>query len=125
MIKTVKLFAVLAALVALSVPALAQSQADKTKTAEPVQQAQAAEKKSMIPGEFSAGVLLTNDYVFRGISQTDDVPAIQGNIDWSHDSGIHLGMWASNVKFTDASIEIDYTGGCLPSAPMGQFEVIA
>ncbi len=72
---------------------------------------QAEEKKSAIPGSFSGSILLTNDYVFRGISQSDDVPAIQGSIDWSHDIGAHLGLWASNVKFTDASIEIDYTAG--------------
>ena len=72
---------------------------------------QAEEKKSAIPGSFSGSILLTNDYVFRGISQTDDVPAIQGSIDWSHDIGAHLGVWGSNVKFTDASIELDYTAG--------------
>jgi uncharacterized protein (TIGR02001 family) len=71
----------------------------------------AEEKKSSFPGSFSGSLLLTNDYVFRGISQSDDVPAIQGSIDWAHDVGAHLGIWASNVKFTDASIEIDYTAG--------------
>lgn len=71
-------------------------------------------KKGTIPGEFSGSILLTNDYVFRGLSQTDDVPAIQGSVDWAHEIGpvgVHAGIWASNVKFTDASIEIDYTVG--------------
>ncbi|MCR9214605.1 MAG: TorF family putative porin [Proteobacteria bacterium] len=67
-----------------------------------------------IPGEFSASVLLTNDYVFRGISQTGNNAAIQGSLDYEYDFGpaaVHAGIWASNVKFTDATIEIDYTVG--------------
>ncbi len=68
-------------------------------------------EKGTIPGEFSASIALTNEYFFRGVSQTDDVPAIQGEVGYSHDIGVHSGLWASNVKFTDASIEIDYTAG--------------
>lgn len=64
------------------------------------------------PGEFSGSVNFTNEYLFRGISQTTDgVPAIQGSIDWAHESGIYAGVWASNVFFTDASIEMDWYGG--------------
>jgi uncharacterized protein (TIGR02001 family) len=65
----------------------------------------------MIPGEFSANVALTSEYFFRGISQSDDRPAIQGGFDWSHDIGVHAGIWASNVDFTDAVVEIDYSAG--------------
>lgn len=36
-----------------------------------------------IPGEFSANVALTSDYVFRGIIQTDEGPAIQGGVDYN------------------------------------------
>ncbi len=64
------------------------------------------------PGEFSANVAYTTDYVFRGISQTDDGPGIQGGFDWSHESGIYLGTWASNVDFDGAGeIEMDWYGG--------------
>lgn len=82
-------------------------------------------EKDMIPGEFSGSVTLTNDYVFRGISQTDDVPAVQGSIDWAHDVGVHAGIWASNVKFTDASIEIDYTLGFGRSVDKFSYDVTA
>lgn len=64
--------------------------------------------------EFSGNVALTNDYVFRGISQTDEDPAIQGGFDFAHDSGFYAGVWASNVDFNDgdeAHIEIDVYGG--------------
>ena len=69
-------------------------------------------KAEDFPGHLGANVALTTNYVFRGISQTDDgIPSIQGGIDWSHDFGVHANIWASNVKFTDASVEVDYTLG--------------
>lgn len=57
-----------------------------------------------------ASVALTTDYVWRGISQTNSDPAIQGQFDLTHDSGFYVGVWASNVEFRDGSknsIEID------------------
>lgn len=64
-----------------------------------------------IGGTFSANAALVSEYFFRGISQTDDVPALQGGFDYEHDSGIYLGIWSSNVKFNDASLETDFYGG--------------
>jgi len=60
--------------------------------------------------EISGNVALTTDYRFRGISQTDRNPAIQGGFDWSHDSGFYLGTWGSNVDFA-GNLELDYYGG--------------
>lgn len=61
--------------------------------------------------EISANVALASDYRFRGISQTNRDPAIQGGFDYAHDSGIYLGTWASNVSFTSGGTEIDVYGG--------------
>ena len=65
-------------------------------------------------GTFSATLTGTTDYRDRGMSQTDEKPAIQGSIDWEHDSGIYAGAWASNVDFNDsheATWELDtYVG---------------
>ena len=61
----------------------------------------------------SANVAFTTDYVFRGISQTDEKFAVQGGFDWtSEPTGIYLGTWASNVDFnSDTSVELDaYVG---------------
>ena len=58
----------------------------------------------------SANVALTSDYVWRGVSQTDTGPAIQGGFDIEHESGVYAGVWGSNVNFgidDDADIEID------------------
>lgn len=65
---------------------------------------------------FSANVALTTDYVWRGASQTDEGPAIQGGIDAALPIGLYAGVWGSNVNFPDvngktASIETDFYGG--------------
>ena len=71
--------------------------------------------------EFSANVGLFSDYLYRGITQTLEGPAIQGGFDYSHTStGFYAGVWASNVDFgADANIEIDYYGGIAGSFSNG------
>jgi len=65
----------------------------------------------------SANVTLTSDYKFRGISQSDESPAIQGGFDIEHESGFYIGVWGSSVDFDtngpgyDGSLELDYYGG--------------
>jgi len=59
-------------------------------------------------------VSLTSDYTFRGVSQTDENPAIQGGLTLGHESGLFVGTWASSVDFDDAdgaSTEIDLIVG--------------
>jgi uncharacterized protein (TIGR02001 family) len=41
---------------------------------------------------------LTSDYRFRGISQTQNAPAVQGGIDYAHSSGFYVGNWNSSVS---------------------------
>jgi uncharacterized protein (TIGR02001 family) len=67
-----------------------------------------------LPGEFSGNVTLTSDYVFRGFTQTDEEPAIQGGLDWDSGAGFYAGTWGSNVNFgngDEASAEIDLYAG--------------
>ncbi len=62
-------------------------------------------------GELSANVAVTNDYVWRGISQSDNGFAVQGGLDYTN-GGFYVGTWASNVDFgSDADIEVDIYGG--------------
>lgn len=69
-------------------------------------------------GDAHAGVggsvALTSDYVFRGISQNDRDPALQGGLDYAFgDSGFYVGAWGSPVDFGEGTpdIEIDtYVG---------------
>lgn len=57
---------------------------------------------------------LASDYLFDGVSQTQDDPALQGSLDYAHDSGFYVGTWASNVDFGEgdpANVEVDIYGG--------------
>ncbi len=62
------------------------------------------------PGEFSGNVTLTSDYVFRGVSQTRESFALQAGIDWTHETGLYLGVWGSSISFSqedDSFLEQD------------------
>ena len=60
-----------------------------------------------LPGRFSSTVAFTNDYAFRGVSQSDEDVAIQASLDWSHPSGFYAGFWSSNVDFFEPSAQIE------------------
>jgi uncharacterized protein (TIGR02001 family) len=56
---------------------------------------------------------ISSDYLFRGVSQTRNRPAVQGTIDIQHTTGFYVGAFASNVAFlgTNARQEIDALAG--------------
>lgn len=100
----------------------------------PARAASLIDEKS-IPGTFSANVAFTSEYYFRGISQTDDKPAVQGGFDYGADFtknvGVYLGIWGSNVDFNEdlltppvspgATMELDGYGGLngkIPGTPL-------
>ena len=69
----------------------------------------------------TGGVTLTSDYRFRGTTQTNEDPAIQGTVNLNHSSGLYAGVWASSIDGgLDGStpaltgygdVEIDLYGG--------------
>ncbi len=61
--------------------------------------------------EVSANVSLTSDYVFRGVSLSDNDPAIQGGFDWSNDS-FYAGVWGSSLP---DGTELDLYAGYTPT----------
>ena len=69
--------------------------------------------------QITANVAITTDYVFRGTSQNDEDPALQGGFDYSHESGFYAGIWGSNVSFGGASTEFDVYGGWATEAENG------
>lgn len=73
------------------------------------------------PHSFSGNINLTSDYLFRGVSQTTNKPAIQGGFDYEHASGFHIGTWASNVDWVTTkdnnSMEIDLYAGFTGALP--------
>lgn len=73
-------------------------------------QALAADPDYTLSGNLAIGT----DYRFRGFTQTDYQPTIQGGVDFAHKSGFYLGNWNSNVSqnaFNGAPIEMDFYGG--------------
>jgi len=57
---------------------------------------------------------ITNDYDFRGISQTAHEAALQGSVDYAWSSGLSAGAWLSNVNFGNCcheKAELDLYGG--------------
>jgi len=61
----------------------------------------------------SANAAMTSNYVWRGMTQSDDSPAIQGGFDLDY-KGFYVGAWGSNVNFKtnpDSSMELDAYGG--------------
>jgi len=54
-------------------------------------------------GETSGSVTLTSDYLFRGISQTNQNPAIQGGLEYATDSGFYVGAWGSSISWLSDS----------------------
>ncbi len=110
--------ALAAALFALPTFAFAQ---DAAPVAEETMAAEAApaEEKAMASEEsesnLSFNLSLVSDYVFRGVTQNDFAPALQGGLDYKFgDSGFYVGGWGSNVDFgtvlgTDVEVDL-YVG---------------
>lgn len=67
-----------------------------------------AQEEESFPVEGNIGV--TSNYVFRGVTQTGDGAAVQGGLDYAHDSGLYVGTWTSNVNFAGGT-ELDVYGG--------------
>lgn len=58
---------------------------------------------SVAHAEVSGTLTLTSDYLFRGITQTDEKPALQGGLEWAHDSGVYAGAWGSSISWLSDS----------------------
>lgn len=62
----------------------------------------------------TTNVGLFSQYVFRGISYTQEKPAVQGGADFAHASGFYIGIWGSQISgkaIQNAVGEIDVYGG--------------
>ena len=46
------------------------------------------------PHQFSGGVALVTEYLYRGISQTSEKAALQGSMEYAHEpSGFYVAAW--------------------------------
>jgi uncharacterized protein (TIGR02001 family) len=64
------------------------------------------------PHTFTGNVGLFSQYIFRGLTQTNRKPAIQGGFDYAHESGFYAGVWASNISWITDSFGVggSYSG---------------
>lgn len=66
------------------------------------------------PSSLTGNATFVSDYVWRGVSQTFGLPALQAGVDYRHQSGLYGGFWASNVSekwVPGANLETDYYVG--------------
>lgn len=69
----------------------------------------------------SGSVTLASDYLFRGVSQSNQKPALQGGVEYAADSGFYAGTWGSSISWlsdlstseapVSSSLELDAYGG--------------
>ncbi|MGA9963398.1 MAG: TorF family putative porin, partial [Azonexus sp.] len=95
---------------AFAVPSFAQTSSSDATGAPPAALAEPAG-----PHTFTGNMTIASSYRFRGIDQTFNKPALQGGVDYSHESGIYVGNWNSNVNsgagFPEGNLEMDFYGG--------------
>jgi len=65
--------------------------------------AQSAPAPAPAPSPITANVTVVNDYRYRGISQSNLQPAIQGGFDYAHESGFYIGNWNSSISWISDS----------------------
>jgi len=69
----------------------------------------------LVQAQVTTNLGATSDYRFRGISQTQKAPALQGGIDYADKSGVYIGNWNSSVSsqlYTNGSgLESDLYAG--------------
>ncbi len=51
------------------------------------------------PHTLTGNIGLYSQYIFRGMTQTNREPALQGGFDYSHSSGFYAGTWGSNISW--------------------------
>ena len=77
----------------------------------------AAQQTSYEAKDLTVQITGASDYVFRGVSQTNEDPALQISLDYSHESGFLAGGFASNVKLLkgiradSGDVELDLYAG--------------
>ena len=96
--------------------ALALAASSLLATAAFAQTAPAAPEVSPI----TANVTVVNDYRYRGISQSNFKPAIQGGFDYAHESGFYIGNWNSSISWISDSYSPGNPGGSNKGYTSGQ-----
>ncbi|KTD06546.1 bacterial protein of unknown function [Legionella gratiana] len=101
-----------------AVESTANSSESETKSRSPSMRAEAQPETKPVKGKgiidtfvdnITGTIDLTSNYVFRGLTQTENLPAVQGGFTYTTPIGLYATVWASNNKFigTDINLEVD------------------
>ena len=71
----------------------------------------------------SYNVGLYSQYIFRGLTQTDRKPALQGGVDLTHSSGFYLGAWGSNIDWLKAPYGVNAASDATYYTKGGNLEI--
>ena len=84
---------------------------------------------SAYAGQISSSLTATSNYIWRGVSQTNDEAAIQGGVDYTINKHFYAGAWTSNVAndteldiyagYTDKFGEFDFDAGIITYQYLG------
>lgn len=69
--------------------------------------------KAEVASPFAFNVGVVSDYRYRGLTQTNYKPAVQGGVDVTLSGGFYAGIWGSRITWLnpEAHLELDYYGG--------------
>ena len=71
--------------------------------------------------EVSSNVGFTSNYLWRGVTQSADLSAISGGLDYSHESGFYAGTWTSSLA--SGQYELDLYAGFSGEASSVSYDV--
>lgn len=88
----------------------------------PAQAAEGTPAADASPLHLAGNIGVVSQYIFRGTTQTNEKPALQGGFDLTHDNGLYAGVWLSNISWisdtnpaASASLEADVYAGWKPA----------
>ncbi len=80
----------------------------------------------------SGNAVLTTQYVYRGLTNSAEKPAVQPEFDLTYKEIFYAGIWGSNVNYGAgpngqnlADVEIDYYAGITPTLGKLKFDIAA
>lgn len=88
--------------------------ADEAAPAATAEAPAAAPAAPASPWTLSSNIGVVSNYYARGVSQSWNMPAVQGGFDVAHSSGFYAGAWGSSISertYVGAQTEFDVYGG--------------
>ena len=78
----------------------------------------AAIPQAQAESPLTANVGVTSNYIWRGVTQSSDIAAVSGGIDYAHSSGVYVGTWVSNLDGGQYEQDL-YAGYGFDAGPVG------